>query len=188
MRAFREGHFCGIRKGIDELTKDLHVKVAKTDAPVTVSIRQVRVLPNTDVQVSATKFRDLNKGRKNRKLFHTSQQVNKLKRFFGSHFGYGSKSPNPVTSVKKEAGANYVEQCHMLHDNSMFNAILNVPSDVMAAGMTSVQIPVCGLPNGLVLTYQYINNYVVLSMHLDKVRSENRDEALRALRRTRLPE
>lgn len=172
--------FAVIEKGIDELTKDLHVKVATTDVPVTVSIRQLRVLPNTDVQVASTKFRDLNKGRKNRKLFHTSQQVNKLKRCFGANFGYGSRSPYPVTSVTKESGVNYVEQCHMLHDNSMLNSILNVPSDVTAAGATLVHIPVRGLPNGLVLTYQDINNSVVLSMRFDKVRSGNRAETLRA--------
>jgi hypothetical protein len=74
--------FAVIEKGIDELTKYLNVKVATNDVPVTVSIRQLRVLPNNDVQVASTKFRDLNKGRKNRKLFHTSQQVNKLKRCF----------------------------------------------------------------------------------------------------------
>jgi hypothetical protein len=82
-----------IEKGIDELTTDLHVKLATTDVPVTVSIRQLRVLPNTDVQVASTKFRDLNKGRKNRNLVHTSQQENNLKRCFGANFGYGSRSP-----------------------------------------------------------------------------------------------
>jgi hypothetical protein len=172
--------FAVIEKGIDELTKYVHVKVAKTDVPVIVSIRQLRVLPNTDVQVASTKFRDLNKGRKNRKLFHTSQQVNKLKRCFGANFGCGYRSHYPVTSVTKESGAHYVEQCHMLHDNSMLNSILNVPSDIMAAGATLVHIPVCGFPNGLVLTYQYINNYVVLSMRFDKVRSGNRADTLRA--------
>jgi hypothetical protein len=128
--------FAVIEKGIDELTKDLHVKVATIDVPVTVSIRQPHVLPITDVQVASTKFRDLNKGRNNRKLFHTSQQVNKLKRFFEANFGYGSRSPYPVTSVMKESGAKYVEQCHMPYDNSMLNSILIVPSDVMAAGAT----------------------------------------------------
>jgi hypothetical protein len=59
-----------------------------------------------------------------------------------------------VTSVTKESGANYVEQCRMLHNNSMLNSILNVPSDVTAAGATLVHIPVRGLTNGLVLTYQ----------------------------------
>jgi hypothetical protein len=156
------------------------VKVATTDVPVTVSIRQLCVLPNTDVQVASTKFRDLNKGRKNRNLFHTIQQVNKLKRCFGANFGYRSRSPHPVTSVTKESGANYVEQCHMLHDNSMLNSILVVPSDVTAAGATLVHIPVRGFPNGLILTYQDINNYVVLSMRFDKVRSGNRAETLRA--------
>jgi hypothetical protein len=70
--------FAVIEKGIDELTKYLHVKVATTDIPVTVSIRQLRVLPNTDVQVASTKFRNLNKGRKNRNLFHTSEQIETL--------------------------------------------------------------------------------------------------------------
>jgi hypothetical protein len=90
--------FAVIEKGIDELTKYLNVKVATTDVPVTVSIHQ---LPNTDVQVAFTKFRDLNKGRNNRKLFHTSQQVNKLKRCFGANFGYRSRSTYRVTSVTK---------------------------------------------------------------------------------------
>jgi hypothetical protein len=145
-----------------------------------VSIRKRRVLPNTDVQVASTKFHDLNKGRKNRKLFHTSQQVNKLKRCFRANFGYGSRSTYPATSVMKESGANYVDQCHILHDKSMINSILNVPSDIRAAGATLVHIPVCGLPNGLVFTYQDIHNYVVLYMRFDKVRSVNRDDALRA--------
>jgi hypothetical protein len=143
-------------------------------------IRQPRVLPQTDVQVASTKFRDLNKGRKNRKLFHTSQQVNNLKRCFGANFGSGSRYPYPVTSVMKESGENYVEQCHMLHDNSMLNSILNVPSDVTAAGATLVHIHVRGSPNGLVLTYQDINIYIVLSMRFDKVRPGNRSETLRA--------
>jgi hypothetical protein len=65
--------FAIIEKGIDELTKYLHVKVAATDVPVTVNIPQRHGLPNTDVQVAPTKFRDLNKGRKNGKLCHTTQ-------------------------------------------------------------------------------------------------------------------
>jgi hypothetical protein len=80
--------FAVIEKGIDELTKDLHVNVATTDAPVTVSIRQLHVLPNTDVQVASTKFHDLNKWRNNQNLFHTSHQVNKLKHCFGANCGY----------------------------------------------------------------------------------------------------
>jgi hypothetical protein len=106
--------------------------------------------------------------------------VNKLKHFFGANFGYGSRSPYPVTSVMKESGANYVEQCHMLHDNSMLNSILNVPSEITAACATLEHIPVRGLPNGLVLTYQDINNPFVLFMRFDKVRSGNRAETLRA--------
>jgi hypothetical protein len=61
--------FAVIEKGIDELTKDLHVKVATTDVPVTVSIRQLRVLPNTDVQVASTKFRNLKKGARTKSYF-----------------------------------------------------------------------------------------------------------------------
>jgi hypothetical protein len=172
--------FAVIEKGIDELTKYLHVKVATTDVPVTMSIRQLRVLPNTDVQFASTKFRDLNKGRNNRNLFHTSQQVNTLKRCFGANFGYGSRSSYPVTSVTKESGVNYVEQCNMLHANSMLNSIFNVPSDVTAAGAMSVHITVRGLPKGLVLTYQDMNNYVVLYMRFDKVRSGNRADMLKS--------
>jgi hypothetical protein len=172
--------FAVTEKGLNELTKDLHVKVATTDVHVTVIIHQLRVIPNTDVQVSSTTFRDLNKGRKNRKLFHTSQQVNKLKRCFGANFGYGSRSPYPMTSVTKESGANYVEQCHILHDRCMLNSILNLPSYVTAAVATLVHTHVRGLPNGLVLTYQDIKNSVVLSMRFDKVRSGNRAETLRA--------
>jgi hypothetical protein len=67
----------------------------------------------------------------------------------------------------------------MLHDNSMLNSILNVPSDVTVSGAALVHIPVRGLPNGLVLTYQDIHNSVVLSMRFDKVRSGNRAEMLR---------
>jgi hypothetical protein len=144
--------FAVIEKGINELTQDLHVKLATTDVPVTASIYQLRIIPNTDVQVASTKFRDLNKGSKNRKLFHTSQQVNKLKRYFGANFGYGSRSPYPMTYATKESGENYMDQCHMLHGNSMINSILNVSSDVTASGATLVHIPVRGLPNGLVLT------------------------------------
>jgi hypothetical protein len=62
-----------------------------------------------------------------------------------------------MTSVKKESGANCVEQFHMLHDNSMFNSILNILINIMAAGATLVDIPVHGLTNGLVLTYQDIH-------------------------------
>jgi hypothetical protein len=55
----------------------------------------------------------------------------------------------------------------MVHDNSILNSILNVPSDVTAAGATLVYIPVHGLPNGLVLTYQDINNSVVLTLRAE---------------------
>jgi hypothetical protein len=68
-----------VDKGIGLLTKDLQVDVSKGDVLVTVSIRKLRVLANTDIQVSSTKCRDKKNGRKNRKLFHTRQQVTQLK-------------------------------------------------------------------------------------------------------------
>jgi hypothetical protein len=68
----------------------------------------------------------------------------------------------------------------MMHDKSMLNSILDVPSDVRSGGATSVHIPISGLPNGLLLNYQDIKNSVLLSMHFDKLRSGNRDESLRA--------
>jgi hypothetical protein len=40
-----------VEKGLDSLMNDLRVQVAKSDAPVTVSIRNLRVLPNTNIQV-----------------------------------------------------------------------------------------------------------------------------------------
>jgi hypothetical protein len=67
--------FAVIEKGIDELTKYVHVKVATTDLPVTVSIHQLHVLPNTDVQVASTKLHDLNKGRASTESYFT--QANK---------------------------------------------------------------------------------------------------------------
>jgi hypothetical protein len=68
----------------------------------------------------------------------------------------------------------------MLHDNSMLNSILNVPSDVMAAVATLVHIHVRGFPNGLLLNYQDINNSVVLSMRFSKMSLVNRAETLRS--------
>jgi hypothetical protein len=69
-----------IDKGIKLLIKDLHVAVSKGDVLVTVSIRELCILANTEIQLSSTKYQDNNSGRKNRKFFHTHQQVTKLKR------------------------------------------------------------------------------------------------------------
>jgi hypothetical protein len=83
------------------MTTNLRVAIAQSDIPVTASIRKLNVPQNTDVQVSSTKYRDNHKCKKNKKLFHTNQQVKKLKRCFGVHFGYDSRSPFPPTSVTK---------------------------------------------------------------------------------------
>jgi hypothetical protein len=167
-----------VEKEINYVTRNLRVAIAQSDVPVTVSIRKLRVLENTDVQVSSTKYRDKNEGKKNRKLFHTNQQVKKLKTCFGVHFGYGSRSPFPPTSVTKHTETTLVEEHRMLHDNSVLNSILNTPSDTTEAGKKLAHIPIRGLPNGLVMTYQDINHSVVMSMRFDKVRAGARDEAI----------
>jgi hypothetical protein len=154
------------------------VAIAKSDVPVTVSIRKLRVLQNTNVQVSSTKYRDNKEGKKNRKLFHTNKQVKKLKTCFGVHFGYGSRSPFSPTSVTNHTGTRVAEEHRMLLDNSVLNSILNTPSNTTEAGAKLAHIPLRGLPNGLVVTYQYIDHSVVMPMRFDKVQTCVRDEVI----------
>jgi hypothetical protein len=66
----------------------------------------------------------------------------------------------------------------MLHDNIVLNSILNTPSDTTGAGKKLAHIPIRGLPNGLVMTYQDTNHSVVMSMRFDKVLTGARDEAI----------
>jgi hypothetical protein len=130
-----------VEKGINHVTRNLRVAVAQSDVPVTVSIRKLRVLQNTDVKLSSTKYRDSNKGKKNRKLFHTNHQVKKLKIYLGVHFVYVSRSPFPPISATKHTYSTLVDDHRMLHDNSVLNSILNVPIDTTEAGATLVHIP-----------------------------------------------
>jgi hypothetical protein len=51
-------------KGLASLVTGLRVQVISSDAPVTVSIRNIRVLPNTDIQVSSTTFHEDNTRKK----------------------------------------------------------------------------------------------------------------------------
>jgi hypothetical protein len=130
--------------------------------------------------VSSTKYWNNNTDRKNLKLFHTRQQVTKVKCCFGVHFGMGSISSFPPTSVMKESQNNYVEETVMLSDNSVLNSILVVPNECTVDGTTVAYITSRGLPNGLVVKHQDINNYLVMYMRFDKVRAGAREKTLHA--------
>jgi hypothetical protein len=76
----------------------------------------------------------------------------------------GLRSPFPPTSVMKEFQSNYVEETSMLDDSSVLNYILLVPNEGNADGATIAHIPSRSLPNGLIMTYQDINNSILMSM------------------------
>jgi hypothetical protein len=76
----------------------------------------------------------------------------------------GSQSPFPPTSVTKESHSNYVEETVMLNDKSVLNSILIVPNECTVDSATIAHIPSRGLPNGLIMMYQDINNSLVMSM------------------------
>jgi hypothetical protein len=118
-----------VEKGLDSLMTGLRVQVTASDAPVTVSIRKLHVLPNTDIQVLSTKFLEDTTGKKNHRFFHTNHQVKKLKQCFSHEFGYGSQSLLPPTSITKQSTIKLVQESRMLNNNIMLNSILNVPSD-----------------------------------------------------------
>jgi hypothetical protein len=130
-----------VDNGLDRLMTGLRVQVETSDAPVTVYIPKLRVLPNTDIQVSSRKFREDITGKKNCRLFHTNQKVKKLKCCFGHQFGYESRSPFPPTSIIKQSTIKLAQEIMILDGNRMLNSIINVHSEDTLDGATIFKIP-----------------------------------------------
>jgi hypothetical protein len=163
---------------LSDVLNYLAVKVPACDSVVTTDFRQVKVLFNDDVEITSTKYRDTSQ-KVNKKLLYTKEQVSVLKEAFGKDFVVGCRSPFPLASLTKNVESDHVCESRIVNDNTYLNSVMTVPHQgELSPTQVLCAITRVGGPKGVCLTYQGINNSLVMCMRFDRVRARNMSDVV----------
>jgi hypothetical protein len=138
----------------------------------------VKVLFNDDFEITSTKYRD-NSQKANKKLLYAKEQVSVLKKAFGKDFGVGCRSPFPLASLTKNVERNHVYESCVVDDNTYLNSVMTLPHQgELSPTQVLCAIPRVGGLNGVCLTYQGLNNSLVMGMRFARVRAGNMSDVV----------
>jgi hypothetical protein len=102
------------------------------------------------------------------------EQVSVLKKAFGKDFGVGCRSPFPLASLTKNVESNHVCESRVVDDNTYLNSVVNVPHQGELSPTQVLCAILCvGGPKGVCLTYQGLNNSLVMGMRFARVHAGN---------------
>jgi hypothetical protein len=163
---------------LSDVLNDLAVNVPICESVVTTNFRQVKVLFNDDVEITSTKYRD-NSQKANKKMLYTKEQVSVLNKSFGKDFGVGCRSPFLLASLTKNVESNHVCESRVVDNNTYLTSLMTVPhKDELSPTQLLCAIPHVGGPTGVCLTYQGLNNSLVMGMRFARVRVGNMSDVV----------
>jgi hypothetical protein len=112
-------------------------------------------------------------------LLYTKEQVSVLKKSFRKDFGVECRSPFPLSSLTNNVESDHVCESRVVDDTTYLNSVMTVPHQgELLPTQVLCAIPCVGGPKGVCLTYQGLNNSLVMSMWFAKVRAGNMSDVV----------